>query len=236
MTAVLDGMTPLAFVRGESNITSASLAPEDWVVLIDDALKDVSFGDIGRMKPIGEVLRAMPNLFGCRQEVSPSILTKGEIDTPPGTRFLDCGTFSNRPLTKARHLSKNLLLGKKEFEPDAKRVWHLFELEVIWGQTLTMFERGLVVARSVALHALSEPEILKLFGERDSTSDNPFYGDLWLGRGVLHHLWMALGDTIRDTENRMKRVHARQQDIADVLGRMGYGPFKKLRQVRQLTA
>ncbi len=236
MTAVLDGMTPLAFVRGESNITSASLAPEDWVVLIDDALKDVSFGDIGRMKPVGEILRTMPNLFGCRQEVSPSIIAKGEIDTPPGTRFLDCGTICNKPFTRMRHRSTNLLLGKKEIEQDTKRAWRLFKLEVIWGQTHKQFALGVVVASSIALRILSEPEMLELFRGRDSTSDNPFYGDLWLARGVLHNLWLALGDTIRETESRTKRVYARQQDIADVLGRMGYGPFKKPRQVGQLTA
>src|SRR3989344_1813612 len=121
MTAVLDGMTPLAFVRGELGVAPSVLTSEDWVQLIDDAMKDVSFGDIGRMKSIGEILRTMPNLVqGCRQEVGPSAMIKGHIDASPGTRFLDCGTFSNRPFTRARHLSTNLLLGKKELEPDAK--------------------------------------------------------------------------------------------------------------------
>jgi len=230
MTAVLDGITPLVFVRGEVSVTPTSLAPEDWVELIDDVLKDASFGDIGQMKPIGEILRIIPRLFGCQQEVSPSVIAKGKIDTPPGTRFLDCGTFSNRPLTRARHLSTNLLLGqKKAFEPDAKRVWRLFRLEVIWGETRKQFALGVVVAKSVTLRALSEPEILELFRERDSHSENPFYGDIWLGRGVLYHLWMALGDTVREMEARVKRVRERQQDIADVLGRAGCGSFKKSR-------
>ena len=56
MTAVLEGVTPLALVRGEVTVPPTALAPEDWVALIDAAMHGVSWSDVGGMMPVGELL------------------------------------------------------------------------------------------------------------------------------------------------------------------------------------
>lgn len=220
MTAVLDGMTPLAFVRGDVTIPVISLTPEDWVELIDEALFGLPIERIADMMPIGEILsRRYGGLRDVRhQTVSPNVLKKTVGYAPPGARFLHCNAFA--PMAPTR--SADLLLGK-EFEKDVGRIWRLSRLEVRWRQMrpqeLSRHDTKSFTATQITLHALSHDEVLDLFKSQDLNS-------VYLaGRSVLQRLYQAFDATGREAENYAGQVRARQRRVAGMLGRTGYGPF-----------
>lgn len=225
MTAVLEGVTPLALVRGEATAPLSSLSPEDWARLIDELfLKGAAFGDIGNMLPIrGLLLQNAPSLaHGLNQVVADAEMRKAKTDAPPGACFLDCGKLSEKALPGGRYKSATLLFGP-EYKPAnaIKRPWRLYSLGAIWAQAERPYPTGIIRARRITLRALSGDETLALFETEQGPRETPAF----VARSILHRIYLAFDASARSAEKRAEMLRKRQRHVARMLGRVGYHPF-----------
>ncbi|MDO8407642.1 MAG: hypothetical protein Q7S95_00185 [bacterium] len=225
MTAVLDGMTPLAFVRGEVKVKPTELAPKDWIQLIDDAMEGVSWSNIGAMMPIGELLSrryAGPRDPEVRcQVVSPTVLKKIDGQVPPGARFL----YINRLSRPTNPMSSADLLFGQEFERGSTRTWCLYTLGVEWRwmrpRELSGSDQKGFAATRIILHGLPPDEVLELFRiRRDAEGHYESHNGFVVARGVLQRIRGALAEGAIQLERNAREAHGYARRVAGILERV----------------
>ena len=225
MTAVLEGVTKMDFLCGTATLPPTAITASEWIDLISETMP-MSFGDIGSMYPIAELLLHTPRIkqFAYDQEVTPREVRRARTGAVPnGARFLHCGRLGEGPFLEDRVLVRELVLGKS-YVPDATRSWDLYGLDVIWEvkRHPRPVLSGLLTARDIGLARYGDAVLKNIFG---SAEESPSRHGYVVARTVLHHLYQALATAHRDAKDRMERIERRQERIAGLLGRTGYGPF-----------
>lgn len=229
MTAVLDGVSTLDFLQGRIGARLQEIKPEEWIGLVNDVARR-SFGDMGGMYSIGELLPRIPGFgpgYGSRLVVVPAGAAEmrraqtGPV--PHGARFLFCKRLEVAPLDTG-YRCNDLVFGKA-YDPAGPRPWALYRLEY---ELLLVRLRGIygdgspaplqdkpsgLAPRRITLTLLSTEEMGELFRLTDHHL---------LPLDLLRCLHAGLGVAVREGEERVARTQQHRRAVEDLFCRLGW--------------